>query len=192
MQAFDNEARLVLVLLGALLGAFLVVSSVNAHPDHADDGAWPDAHHYDDYEDCMSEPGNDDFYCRVLLGFQPSTPTPTNTPTPTPRRRRPTNTPTATATPTKTPTPTYTKTPTPTKTSTPNYTPTPISNPLRFSISAWPMNTSLASFPLRISHASGSVLLSCVSFFNLSPRKSTDGLLGQSSDCRTLRLALLV
>ena len=67
-----------------------------------------------------------------------------------------------------------------------------ISNPLRFSISAWPMNTSLACFPLRISHASGSVLLSCVSFFNLSPRKSTDGLLGQSSDCRTLRLALLV
>ena len=57
------------------------------------------------------------------------------------------------------------------------------------------MNTSLASFPLRISRASGSVLLSCVSFLNLSLRKSTDGLLGSSSGCcrsSSLRLKLLM
>ena len=42
------------------------------------------------------------------------------------------------------------------------------------------MNDSQASlpFPLRINLASGSVLLSWVSFFNLSPRKFTHGLPG--------------
>ena len=67
-----------------------------------------------------------------------------------------------------------------------------ISRLLRFSISAYLMNTSLASFLFRFSTASGSVLLSCVSLFNLSPRESTDGLLNSSFDGRTLRLALLV
>src|SRR6266571_1350790 len=55
--------------------------------------------------------------------------------------------------------------------------------PFRFSIRAWPMNTSFASFPLplRSRRASGSVVLSCVAFERFSPWKSTDGLPGSSS-----------